>query len=374
MSHLLIIELPGGNDADIVQAAIARGDEFTFLSAQLSHYRIAPAVMTLLATARGFIEVPAFEPAEVERRVLAVHAQQPFDAVLCLVDRRLVDAARLARRLGLPHLNPETAALLLARTRPTHPEVGRRVGCDTISSAGRHRLLGVHELLPFEPPSPALRGCTFTPCSGEPEFAGLEAWVRVELDAVGFDWGAAHLELVLTAAGPRLLAIQPRLVGCKIARLVGYALGRSLHADLIALHTGLAVAPSSGAAPQVAVLRWIVAEGDGVLDEVLLPPWQDPAIRCVEILRQPGDAVRAQLHDPDRLGYVMVCGPTREDAEALADRFVARTLVRLHPPQPRLEFEALPPLDADSRPAPFSSLLTWPLPPTLPTDFSKAAS
>jgi hypothetical protein len=31
MAHLLIIELPGGDDTDIVQAAIGRGDSCTFV-------------------------------------------------------------------------------------------------------------------------------------------------------------------------------------------------------------------------------------------------------------------------------------------------------------------------------------------------------
>ena len=39
MAHLLIIELPGGNDTDILQAAHVRGDSFTFLTADLALYQ-----------------------------------------------------------------------------------------------------------------------------------------------------------------------------------------------------------------------------------------------------------------------------------------------------------------------------------------------
>ena len=60
MAHPLIIELPGGNDTDIVQAALDRGDEFTFLSAQLNHYRQQPEVNAMLALAREQIEVASF--------------------------------------------------------------------------------------------------------------------------------------------------------------------------------------------------------------------------------------------------------------------------------------------------------------------------
>src|ERR1035437_9791526 len=101
MAHLLIIELPGGNDTDIVQAAIARGDDFTFLSAQLDHYRRQPQVQALLDQAYAQIEVPGFDYAQVEHVVLELHARFAINAVLCLLDIRLIEAARLAQRLNL---------------------------------------------------------------------------------------------------------------------------------------------------------------------------------------------------------------------------------------------------------------------------------
>lgn len=112
MAHLLIIELPGGNDTDVVQAALDRGDQFTFLSAHLDHYKQQPYVPATLAFAQEQIEVAPFDYDEVEDRVLAVHAQCQIDAVRCLIDSHMPTAARLARRLGLRRLNPANASLL----------------------------------------------------------------------------------------------------------------------------------------------------------------------------------------------------------------------------------------------------------------------
>jgi biotin carboxylase len=204
---------------------------------------------------------------------------------------------------------------------------GTVVGCDTLTVNGQHTLLGVNEKLFFEPPSFAIRGGCFTPDG--PEFEVLQRYVFAALDAVGFDWGAAHTELMLTPQGPRLIEINPRLVGAKIARLVGYALDRSIHADVIAVHLGETPLPRQEHAATVAVTRWIVADRDGVLEGVDLPTFRDEGIRCVELLKQPGDTVRAPLDNADRIGYVMVCGATRADAEALAERFVAQTQVHL---------------------------------------------
>lgn len=407
MAHLLILDLPGGNDTDIVRAALDRGDEFTFLSAQLDHYRQQPQVHALLALAREQIEVTGFDYAAVERRVLAVHARHQIDAVLCLIDCHMPTAAKLADRLGIRHLNPASASLLrdkfnvrcrladrgilqppfeLATSNEAlnaaverlglpvlikpadgygsqnivvlrYPEdldpllspltnflpcrtdyglgvrsnerllverfmTGAVIGCDTLTANGQHQLLGIHAKLFFEPPSFAIRGGCFTP--NRPEFESIERYLFPVLDAVEFDWGAAHTELLLTAEGPRVIEINPRLVGAKIPRLVGYALNRSLHTDLIALHVGDTPQIRPQDSTVVAVTRWIVTDRPGILDHVQLPQWHDARIRCVELLKQPGDPIRRPLENADRIGYVMVSAPTSSEAEQLADCFVSQ--------------------------------------------------
>jgi biotin carboxylase len=404
MVHLLIIELPGGNDTDIVEAAIQRGDEFTFLSSCLGHYRSQSQVRTLLAAAREQIEVSSFDYEEVERRVLEAHARHAIDAVICLIDIRLTDAARLAQKLGLRYLNPTSAALMRDKynvrrrlsergvaqppferatsndelkaaverlglpvlIKPNDgygsqnivalrfPEdldpllsplddlfpmqsdyglgvkadgrwlverymTGTVIGCDTLTVNGRHELLGIHEKSFYEPPSFAIRGGCFRPnCR---EFAAVESYLFGVLDALEFDWGAAHTELMLTANGPRLIEVNPRLVGAKIPRLVGHALGRSIHADLIDVHLGegpSGISDTSG----VAVTRWIVADRQATLDRVEVPQWSDPRVRCFELLKKSGEVVRPPFENADRIGYVMVCAPTRLEAEKVADEFM----------------------------------------------------
>jgi biotin carboxylase len=198
---------------------------------------------------------------------------------------------------------------------------GTIIGCDTLTTDGRHQLLGINEKIFFDPPSFAIRGGCFTP--NRPEFAAIERYLFRVLDAVGFDCGATHTELILTADGPRLIEINPRLVGAKIPRLIGYALDRSVHADLIALHAGEGQRIPTERAQSVAATRWIVADRAGILDHVEMPLWHDPRIRCVELLKEKGDAIRPPFENADRIGYIMVCAPTRDEAEQLAERFVS---------------------------------------------------
>jgi biotin carboxylase len=134
---------------------------------------------------------------------------------------------------------------------------------------------------------------------------------------------------MLTADGPQLIEINPRLVGAKIPRLVGHTLGCSVHADLIALHLGADLQTADAAPNKAGVIRWIVADRAGTLEAVRLPTWTDSRIRRVEVLHQPGDRVGLPFENADRIGYVMVCGGDRRAAEQLADRFIAQTTIVL---------------------------------------------
>jgi biotin carboxylase len=409
MAHLLIIELPGGNDTDIIQATIDRGDSFTLLTADLALYQQQPAVNALLQHAHACINVPSFDMQTVESQVLAAHKLKPFDAVLCLLDIRLIEAATLAQTLGLKYLNLKSAQLLrdkfsvrqrlqergiaqplfaLATSNdelkqavdhiglpvlikpsdgygsqnivvieheddlapwmsplddmlPSRADYGLGVkandrllveqymrgvviGCDTLTQNGQHTLVGVNEKLFFEPPSFAIRGGCFMPNKGQ--FKAIEAYVFALLDAVDFDCGATHIELMLHADGLSLIEINPRLVGAKIPRLISLACQRSIHSDLIDLHLDHTVSPFSEAS-EVAVTRWLVAAKTGTLAKVELPTITDARIACVEILKQTGAPVRPPMENADRIGYVMSSAPTRQEADEAAENFLKNSLL-----------------------------------------------
>ena len=407
MSHLLIVELPGGNDTDILTAALEHGHRFTFLTADPGYYQTQSKVADVLARAEAVIAVPDF----AVTTVIAAHQADPFDAILCLQDLRTVEAAQLAAALGLRFLNPATATLArdkaAVRARlaeagilqpPTRlvdgpdallaavaalglplivkpvdgfgsqnifalrteadlaalqrmPDLiaagpgvyglgvvargamlverlldGVVIGCDTMSAGGRHVLLGVNEKLFFPRPSFAIRGGCFTSHCGQ--FGEVEAIVCRLLDAIGFDYGAAHIELMLTEDGPQLIEINPRLVGALIPRLVSAALGRSVHADLIDLHlTGRL--PALASAPMHAVTRWFAAGKAGTLVSISLPPDNAPLYAGTDVVARPGDTVGPPYDNADRLGCVRTCGPDRAEAEALAERLIAETFIEI---------------------------------------------
>ena len=112
MSHLLVIDLPGGNDTDVLQAALDRGDSFVFLTSDLNLYLSQPRIKAFLDQAHELIEVKGFEWDEVLKAVLASNQKRALDAVLCLIEIRLLEASKIASALSLGYLNPESAVLL----------------------------------------------------------------------------------------------------------------------------------------------------------------------------------------------------------------------------------------------------------------------
>ena len=417
MSHLLIVELPGGNDSDILSAALEHGHRYTFATADPAHYQAQADLAPLLARACGVLALP-HDGALWDAPLAVAHQANRFDAVLCLQDLRLIETARVARVLGLAHVAPDTAILCrdkaavrarlaaagieqgaFMRVMPG-ADAGQRLiaaveqlglpliikpvdgfgsqhvfalrtaadmeilhrladlvaqgpgdyglgnapvgallverlfegpvlGCDVMRAHGRQVLLGVNAKVMAAPPSFAIRGGCFTANCGQ--FDQLEAWLKRLLDAVGFDFGMAHVELIMTAEGPHLVEINPRLVGARIARLISTALGRSVHADLINLAVSGAL-PALSPTPRHAATRWLLAPDTGVLAGITWPDCADPAFVGIVANAHVGDAVRPALDNADRLARVITTGADRARIEALAEQIVAGADVNLRVP------------------------------------------
>ena len=205
---------------------------------------------------------------------------------------------------------------------------GQLVGCDVFSDGANRVLLGVNEKLMFAPPSFAIRGSCFP--AARADIAKLRDYAFALLDAVEFDIGAAHIELIVADDGPYLVEINPRLVSAQIPYQMAYALERSVYIDLINLHLGVPVSKlPSGKSRWFSAIRWITAPQHGILDEIILPHNPNPLVRRVALFKEKNDPVRPPLSNGDRIGYVIAVGETQNAAEALADQYVSDTEIIL---------------------------------------------
>ncbi len=406
MAHLLLIDVPGGNDFTVMEDAVAAGHEVTFVTSDLSHYeRQGELTARLLALASSVIEVKPFVYERFEEAILKQHTAKALEAVICLIDIRQIEASRIAHRLGLPFLSLETTRLMRDKvnvrqhlheagirqpafglahsvtdvraivadigfpvvvkpadgyasqnvsmlksladleafcigfeTQQLHPTdyglgvhannrfsveryiEGTLIGCDVFSDGTERILLGVNEKLMFPTPSFAIRGSQF-PSS---RFAtdAVRDYAFALLDAVDYDFGPAHIEMIVADGVPHLVEINARLVSAQIPFQMGYALGRSIYIDLIDLHLGI---PIKAMLPfdrvGISVIRWIVADRSGTLEALHLPE-PDANIKRVTLFKQLGDAVRPPISNGDRIGYVIATAATAATATLSADTYV----------------------------------------------------
>lgn len=143
------------------------------------------------------------------------------------------------------------------------------------------------------------------------------------LRGLGLGWGPAHVELRLTAAGPRIVEVNPRLAGGMIPRLVEEALGIDLVAHVVATVAGLDPV-SRPARTGSASLRFLLADRAGRLTAITGIEDALAVPGVVEVALTPG--VEAGQHVvprnsfKDRLAAVIAADPDGTVAASAATK------------------------------------------------------
>jgi lysine/ornithine N-monooxygenase/biotin carboxylase len=187
---------------------------------------------------------------------------------------------------------------------------GPEVSVESVTLAGRHTVLGVTDKSVGPLPWFVETGHTFpsalpTAITGPAVSTALAA-----LDAIGFDFGAAHTEVKITETGTVLIEVNPRTAGDHIPSLIWHALGVPLLDQYVSMHTGatLNVLPQQSGA---AAIRFITGDDgqikaiDGIAEARESPGVVDFALRV-----GPGDATRRPTNSHQRLGHVIAAGET----------------------------------------------------------------
>lgn len=185
---------------------------------------------------------------------------------------------------------------------------------------GRTEVIGVTAKHLSPPPLFVETGHDF-PAAVSDETRERLAWAAVTaLTAVGFDFGPAHTEVRLTAAGPVVVEINPRLAGGMIPELVRHATGIDLLGVFLDQLLGrpLELAPSRA---ETASIRFLLADRAGRLAGVerIEQVRQFPGIREVWVGKSPGAPVRPAEEAADRLGYAIASGGDRKRVAAVAE-------------------------------------------------------
>jgi S-sulfo-L-cysteine synthase (3-phospho-L-serine-dependent) len=152
------------------------------------------------------------------------------------------------------------------------------------------------------------------------------------LRALGLGWGGAHVEVRRTAAGPRIVEVNPRLAGGMIPRMVLHACGIDMIGQVVARAAGVATPPRATRAG-AASIRFLVAGAPGRLVEVegLAEAGRFPGVVEVGLTCKPGQDVAVRHSFQDRLGYVIGSAAEGGAAARAAEAGVQALAVRISP-------------------------------------------
>lgn len=205
------------------------------------------------------------------------------------------------------------------------------VGPEYSAEAFGGRVVGIVRKHLSPPPAFLEVGHDFpAPLPDDEDAAAVHAVTEAALEALGLCFGPTHVELRLTSDGPVLIEVNPRLAGGNIPELVRHASGIDLVTETIRLITG--GRPHLDATrDQHSAIRFLLAPSAGTLEAV------DGADRAaavdgvvdVRVTRGPGDAVTRAGDFRDRIGHVLTCATTAEEAQAAAEAALACFEVRV---------------------------------------------
>ncbi|MBP5941318.1 pyridoxal-phosphate dependent enzyme [Streptomyces acidiscabies] len=160
--------------------------------------------------------------------------------------------------------------------------------------------------------------------------AAVEGSVRRAVTAAGITLGATHTEVRLTADGPVIIEINPRLAGGMIPELIQLATGVQLLDQQVRVAAGLPPEPLREPVRHAGI-HFLLTDRTGKLAE-LSGTGQARAIDGVDrvtVTARPGAEVRPPRNAYDRLGHVIAHGDTHEQVTKILAEAVGRTAVVL---------------------------------------------
>lgn len=162
----------------------------------------------------------------------------------------------------------------------------------------------------------------------ESERLAITALVSDALKALGVSRAVTHTEVKLTSVGPKIIEVNARPGGDRIAFLVKATTGVDLRelSMHLCLGGGLDTFSREEVTSKTAAIRFFLAGQSGVVSfhspELMRT---EPGVRELQLYVEPGEKVSITSSNYNRLGYCMVNGDTIDDVYQTIDR-VSRNL------------------------------------------------
>ncbi|AMX83168.1 hypothetical protein GS3922_05430 [Geobacillus subterraneus] len=190
---------------------------------------------------------------------------------------------------------------------------GPLVSVETISYQNEVYVLGITDRTVGKPPYFVAETASF-PAKIDNEHEVIQMVIDA-LQAINFDFGPAHTEVIITEDGPRIVEINPRLAGGSISLMMNWSFGRSIHEEIIKMYMGMPFSFESKRRGIGAYLR-IFSDKTGILKNIegIDLAYQVPGIKNIYLEHELGDLVS---HNPkglaDGLGVISAFGEDKEE-------------------------------------------------------------
>ncbi|MGW0552447.1 ATP-grasp domain-containing protein [Streptomyces altiplanensis] len=208
--------------------------------------------------------------------------------------------------------------------------LGFEVSVESVLVDGERRFLGVTDKALGPHPYFVEMGDTFPSMLSAPVRDECTELARRALEAVGHDFGAAHVEVKMTADGPRIVEVNGRMPGAEITQLIREATGVYLQREVVKLHAGRP-ADLTPTRDRAAASRYLAARQSGTLSGIDGADLarRVPGVVEVDLEAHPGDPVRSAESNLDLLGYVVAAGDTTGDAVRRAEAALGQLTPRI---------------------------------------------
>lgn len=204
---------------------------------------------------------------------------------------------------------------------------GRFVSAEIGLAAGRTLPLAVSERKTWSRHE-ALEVGTTIPANLDPTTAQqVMSFAEKVIRAVGLELGLFHVEIMLGPQGPRLIELNPRLMGSCLPNLFRLATGVDLFDVLLRVHLGQPVELADLRFSEYATVRWF-----GAADPVATPPPPDvswaaqygSALHSLQIELPAGPELAPCRGNLGNFGEVQVSHPDYATSVSIAEQIVER--------------------------------------------------
>ncbi|WP_135547586.1 ATP-grasp domain-containing protein [Paenibacillus cymbidii] len=214
---------------------------------------------------------------------------------------------------------------------------GEEVSVESVSCQGETTIIGITDKSVTGTPYFIENGHMFPARLDEATGSAVKQFVGSALAAVGFDRGIAHTEVKLTAAGPRLVEINPRSAGNYIVELIDRVTGIDLLRAFVELSLGLkpVLTPAETGAGSAAVMFLVPPRGGTVAQvQGLETLAADEHLVRYTIEDCAGQTVAAPVDNACYLGHVVAEDREGANARKYAEEALRRITLDFAEPKP----------------------------------------